>query len=562
VSSTDIPPAARQGPAEPLRSRPSVLAGAAPGLLFWIVAVAAAGFASRWNIVDDALILCRYAANVASGAGWVYNPGERVESYSSALWVALLAVGGRLDLDLAWFSRALGVLAGGALVVLAGAAFRRLFEKPLAVALTLIVAADAGLAVWSVSGMETAGFALLLFAAALVLGAALTTPRPGTVRLLGGLAGILALARPEGLPAGAILLGIFLAAPRALDAAGGEAPAGDGADSEAAAAPGGAGGRGAARWPAAAIWLAIVGGFMAWRLATYGDWLPTPVRAKFILRGDALGHGLAQAALFAGRRLPLFLAAVPLLPLVGGALLGPGRRPARAASPVAWWSLGLLLTVLLLLGQVVLAGGDWMGTDRLPGPAVPLLALLAGLGLTASRRVRAVPVGLLLVGVSLTVALTWAHPDTLPPHGHAARRLGEWLKKTLPPDTRLGAAAAGAVPYYSGLPTVDALGISDPVVARRPPPPGAAWKPGHLRYDLQRFLAARPQVVVWEFGTTWARLQMQRAPLDATRRRGDYRRELLWNPEFRSAYRPMPGVPPDVDDYFAVFRRVRDGGDP
>lgn len=516
-----------------------------------MVALAVAGTASRWNLVDDALILCRYAANVAGGAGWVYNPGERVESHSSPLWVALLAVGGRLGLDLPWFSRALGVIAFAALVALAGSAFRRLLGGPLALALTLVLAGDAGLAVWSVSGMETTGFTLLLFAAALVMGGALTSPRAGAAALLGGLAGLLALARPEGLFVGALMVGMFLAAPRVAEPAGQTRSAGDPPPDDGAMA------RAGRRWPAAVLWLAVAGGLTGWRLTTYGDWLPTPVRAKLVLRGDALWHGLVQVGVFAGRRLPLFLVAAFLLPAVFRSLAGRGGRRAGGA-PVAWWSLCLLLVVLALLGQVVLAGGDWMGADRLPGPVVPLLALLAGLGLAGGRRPRALSPGLLLVGASLTLALTWGHPDSLPPHGHAARRLGEWLKKTLPADTRLGVAAAGAVPYFSGLYTVDALGISDPAVVRTPPPAGAAWKPGHMRYDLQRFLAARPQVIVWEFGTTWALSRMRDAPLEPTRRRGDYRRELLWSPEFRASYRPLPGVPPEAADYFAVFRRIRE----
>ncbi|MBD3371304.1 MAG: hypothetical protein GF403_01155 [Candidatus Coatesbacteria bacterium] len=43
-----------------------------------------------WNSVDDTYIFLRYADNWLSGHGPVYNPGERVEGYTSPLWLLLL----------------------------------------------------------------------------------------------------------------------------------------------------------------------------------------------------------------------------------------------------------------------------------------------------------------------------------------------------------------------------------------------------------------------------------------------------------------------------------------
>jgi hypothetical protein len=39
------------------------------------------------GLVDDSYIFLRYAENFASGHGPVFNPGERVEGYSSPLWM-------------------------------------------------------------------------------------------------------------------------------------------------------------------------------------------------------------------------------------------------------------------------------------------------------------------------------------------------------------------------------------------------------------------------------------------------------------------------------------------
>lgn len=41
---------------------------------------------------DDQLISMRYAENLASGDGLVWNPGERVEGFTNPLWTAYMAV--------------------------------------------------------------------------------------------------------------------------------------------------------------------------------------------------------------------------------------------------------------------------------------------------------------------------------------------------------------------------------------------------------------------------------------------------------------------------------------
>jgi arabinofuranosyltransferase len=500
--------------------------GALPPLFLFTVALVAAGVRDGWNLVDDALILCRYAENVARGFGPVFNAGQPVEGHSSPLWVALLSPGGRIGMDLPYLARALGVLCGAALVISTSAVFHRLFPPLVASLLAGVVAADQGIAVWSLSGLETTGFALLVFLGVAVLwslaeGEADDDPVRGGALLLGGLAGLLALARPEGLAIGAILVLATAALPR------------------------GGSRRGEFLLKAGAPFLGVCLALLAWRLSFYGAALPLTVTAKWVPRGDAFAEGARQAALFGARRLPLVAAAVLALRHLRGA--GGWRVPLIATAAI----------VALLLVEVVAAGGDWMGHDRLPLPAVPLLALLAGAwlcGVGAAAR----PI---LLGVAGAVALsgTWLAPDRIPGHGRAARELGEWLRARENEETVLGVAAAGAVPFYSGLVTVDALGITDPAVARMKPPPGAAWKPGHMRYDLDRFLAARPDIVAWEFGTAWTGARL-REPAGEPERRGDYRRELLASAAFRGRYRLLK-APPEVERYFSVFQRI-DGENP
>src|SRR5262245_60209180 len=57
-------------------------------------------FFRRWQfVIDDAFISLRYARNLATGHGLVYNAGERVEGYTNFLWALFLALPHLLHVD-------------------------------------------------------------------------------------------------------------------------------------------------------------------------------------------------------------------------------------------------------------------------------------------------------------------------------------------------------------------------------------------------------------------------------------------------------------------------------
>jgi hypothetical protein len=493
-------------------------------LAAFLVGVVVHGRLAGWNVIDDALITCRVAANAAAGFGPVFNPGVRFESWSSPAWVALLTAGARLGMDLPWLARALGVIAAIALVVIAARLLVRIAPAPVALAGAVALAADAGLAVWCQSGLETACFTLLLFVLATVVAAAAATPSRSLLALAGLLSGSLALVRPEGFALGAVAVAI------AWRRAGGERLA-----------------RLALVGPA----LVVAGALTAWRVAEYGAWLPASASAKLALRPDAIAAGAGALLHGFGRRFVVVAGAVWMV-----RRFRPRAADLSAPAPpalAAWRELTVGVTIVLA-AMVLLSGGDWMGHDRLILPVVPLL-VVAAVAAAAERRL---PGALLfLLGALAVLGPAW-QADRISRHGHAARRLGEWLSASCPDSTYLGVAAAGAIPFHSGFRTIDALGIADPHIARTPPAPGAAWTPGHMHYDTERFLAARPDIIVWEYGATWSRQRMEEPSDGVPARRGDYRRELLRHPAFRAGWRPMPGVPDDVAAWYSVFRRVRD----
>jgi hypothetical protein len=159
-------------------------------------------------VTDDAFIAFRYARNLAEGLGPVFNPGERVEGYSSPLHVLLLAAGFRAGIDPERAARAISLAATlglWALVVWFAARSRRAGEArwpvlvaPGGLALTRSVA------VWSTGGLETRLFELLVISAVLRLIVELeVTPRR---RIAGWLFALAALTRPDGALIGAATL--------------------------------------------------------------------------------------------------------------------------------------------------------------------------------------------------------------------------------------------------------------------------------------------------------------------------------------------------------------------
>src|SRR5262245_25291048 len=127
--------------------------------------------------IDDAWISFRYARNLLSGHGLVFNPGEPVEGYSNLLWVLLSALGLAAGLDPLLWARVMGFAAAAATALLLPGVARRLWagSEPGATeperrrqsvrgaeAAMWLAAASGPLACWSLAGLETAMFGLLM----------------------------------------------------------------------------------------------------------------------------------------------------------------------------------------------------------------------------------------------------------------------------------------------------------------------------------------------------------------------------------------------------------------
>ncbi|HYM80004.1 MAG TPA: hypothetical protein VEY91_01180 [Candidatus Limnocylindria bacterium] len=416
-----------------------------------VLAAAAAHIVYLRFLCDDAFITFRYAQNLAGGHGFVFNLGERVEGYTNFSWLLLCAAMIRLgvtpELGTQWL--------GGACAILTLACglyyLREHGTSPWWFA--LLLAANGGFAAWATGGLETALFTLSVLLAFLGAASALERrdrerPEPARFdhRLALGAAGVLlaALTRPEGLlVAGLLSVALAtLAVARRLTF------------------------RALAAW--AALWALPYACYFAWRVAYFGHLLPNTFAVK---SGGTylLPIGLAYLGTVA-QRLHLVGFVIPLLAL---AIV---RRPLGFRS-----GLGGLAALLVIpyLAFVALVGGDFMDLGRFVVPLLPIVAIPAALGwgalerFLAERMSRPVAIGVvaLLLATYAVLNLATSRDSTRAWHrgvdsiGLLRDYRADWtrvarvLTKASTPSDTLAITAAGIIPYYTGLYTIDQLGL-------------------------------------------------------------------------------------------------------
>lgn len=450
-----------------------------PGAKRLLLGVALAVFAwtalRHWGYrVDDTYIALRYARHLVEGHGLVFNPGERVEGYTSLPFVLLGALCLKVGVEPASGLATLAAVAGAVTLLLTARIERTLappetrgVRLPLSV---LSLLATPAFAYWSLRAMETLPFTALFLAA---LSVALHESRDDHWRGSGLLFALLALARPEGAYLFLLSSAALLVAERRTS--GGWSHAG----------------RHAAN---AALVAVALGAYVAWRASYYGELLPNTFFAKVTGGPGQLATGLRYLRDFALAS-PL-LAAALLFPL---ALAWRGVRARLGSLELA---LALHAIVLGYVAYVVAVGADFMPFFRFFVPALPLVAVLTALVL------RAVPLperagGLVLAALFALHAAAGlateqpyrafvAHRTTL-----VGRRVGEWLAERIPHDAWIAVNTAGSLPYFSRLPTIDMLGLTDAQIARRPVYIVSEGWAGHRRGWGEYVLRRRPRIVLW-----------------------------------------------------------------
>jgi len=400
---------------------------------------------------DDAYISFRYAANLAAGNGLVWNPGEYVEGYTNFLWVLILAAGITLGVSPETLSCVLGIASGAAVLVILGrfSASRLGALHPLVWLPLFTLTLSRSFAAWSTGGLATQFFSMLVLLAQLqfLRERRNRTSTPWASSVLFALA---TLTRPEA--------GLFAAVAGSFFAwrvVRGRDQASD-----------------------LVFWMlpfiTLVGAHMLWRFDYYGAWLPNTFHAKvngFWPEQARHYFGIFQADYKVGYYLPLIL--LGLVRTRGFAHLffivsifvyctylyaiGGGRFEFRflvVILPTLYWLISEGLRSLMEA-----PGGSRTSFIALGSAAAAALLITTHLG-----------------SISPAARLDRHHIESVQrTRDYAADRARQGLilrsyieAGVLPSNLMICVGGAGALPYYTGWPTLDFRGLNDPHIANEP----------------------------------------------------------------------------------------------
>ena len=465
-------------------------------------------------LADDALISLRYSQRLLAGDGLTWTDGPRVEGYSNPTWVLATALLGWLGIDLIAAARILGFVGFATAISAVAWWFRpaRRGDALAATASSLALALTGSFAVWSVGGLEQPLLVGLLALATVRLLGLLDQPRPatGSVLVTGTLYGLVALSRPDGvLFVGAAAVSVVLVRRFRSDG-----------------------------WRLAlllvAVPVALLLAQLAFRLAYYDDWLPNTAYAKLAATSTRIRSGARYTA-------------TGLVPLVGLWLPALAAAVALRRTPaVRRRILALVLSLAVWTAYVVVVGGDTFPGRRHLAVTALLLAFLAGewwrwMQHHPQGRVRRAAWPLALASlVVLGLGQLVLDNDIR----RAERERWEWDCKVIADSLREGfedeqplfaVTAAGCLPYFSELPALDLLGLTDRYLAHHRPADIGSGALGHELGDGRYALGRRPDLVSFcgPFGSAHGCYDADRSMEDLA--------------GFRTGYRLVPFVAEGAD---------------
>jgi hypothetical protein len=446
--------------------------GVAIGLAAWLYVL----WAFRGQPGDDPFITYRYAQNLASGHGLVFNAGERVQSSTAPLFTLLLALGGFAGIDIPALGYAISamcllVFAVCCVGYLSSADRQLTWPAAAAAALTFIC---------PVTTFGLGSEMPLLVALAWGSWWAAAARRWGVCALLAGLA---ALTRGDGVLVGVAVALVFVWTHRKA---------------------------GVRTWPwgAAFLYMLVAAPWYVFAWVYFGSPLPATLGVK-VAQGSAPGtvgffeglgyfwtHSLANQAVMWIPGLALLVAGIVVVARRGGAL----------AAPLVWAGLfmvgfGLLhvprypwyysplvpvAMIALVLGGSLAARGLWRYLPRRPQAA-------------AARVVGALAVAVLVGLIYLAEDQASARPQPAP-RSQLNISIGKWLAANTPASATVGAEEVGLLGYYSGRGIIDFVGLLQPDVAPRRAVGDNLWAVQTYRPD---YIVAMPPWLSSAGASTW-----------------------------------------------------------
>jgi len=448
-----------------------------------------------WWLGDDAMISMRYAHNMASGLGLVWNPGERVEGYTNFLWTLLLTLLHLLPISTATTSLYV-LLASLVLSLTAIRLLRRLIHllgggDLVLLSVLLSYVGSKNLLAWSTSGFETILLMVmvLLSACRLVEESRRQQPQLGTFLLIG----VMSLVRADALLLSAIFFTIAFFTQ----------------DDK-----------------RRVVLLTIVSlilpvSHFIFRYFYYGDWLPNTAYLKTTLWPGRIRAGVTYTLGFLWHYFFLIILAI--------------FATFRSAGKMERF---LLSGFMAYLFYIAYAGGDAFGNYRFAMPMLPLLLVLGYIGIQRISSRRQVRLGLAVLCFATLPLFPLSYKAIIAPFPFDVGNinLGLILKENTPADCRVADCWGGSVFYFSERYGIDVLGKMDRIIARRPAFPGANLA-GHNKFDYDYSLGVlKPDLLVANFKWPVKEEEMSRTASGNWAFVG----QLYFNEYFRRYYLPNP----------------------
>ncbi len=473
---------------------------------------------------DDSLISLRYANRLLAGEGLTWSEGKPVEGYSNLLWILLVAIPGSLGVNLIDAARILGVL--GMSVIMFAISFYYVGRNrigsvwfPLSVSL-LFLSLGGPVAVWAIGGLEQPLYGMLI---ALTIPLMYSIVESGRIEkkrflLLSFPLGLLCLTRPDGpiftvAAVGSLLITSLLEKSKELAANSLLVPI----------------------FP-----LIFYVGQLLFRIFYYGELVPNTALVKLTPSSHHFFNGLIYFRDAIVALAPFSILAILSLIL----LLFSSENRTRIIYPVAIflpWS-----------AYIIFIGGDIFPAFRHFIPLVVVFAFALAEGFLFSvkllSRTKKPAHRIIMIFLTFTLFIPYTYIQFTNRHNNRAvterwewrgRDIGLVLKKAFSDrQPLLAVTAAGCLPYWSELPSLDMLGLNDYYLPRNPPKDLGKGPLGHELGDGKYVLESRPDIIVFHVGSP---------PLF----RSGY--ELKKMPEFHRLYSPISVKIPEPGKYATVY---------
>lgn len=424
------------------------------------------------DIAEDAFISFRYAENAAHGEGLVYNPGERVEGYTNFLWVIVIYFFSLMHFPIPITAQITSVFFAFLTILIF---FKFLLQMTknswTTIAGISLLALNPCFARWSMSGMEVTMYSFFIVLTLYLYFSPFSYQR----QLWSVSAAAATLTRPEG-----IILFLFLFIIYFFNFSSIKK-----------------------RYIVKIFLLFAIPILihLTFRWFYYGALLPNTFQAKIVGISNLPQKGidyLINFLLFQG----YFLFIIPYFFLF---------LPLRKSKP---FLISCILTIIYSI-TVVFEGGDFYDYFRFLTPYIPLWIISLSLMLDwltnfSKERsfyyIKIISFGTFILIILLSIdifskAFPWRNEQARKflagaELNYSRKKVGMWLRQNCPPNLKIATNCAGIIPYYSGLHSLDTLGITNSEVAHAPVYFGFNSLRGHEKFKPGIIFEHNPDLVI------------------------------------------------------------------